>query len=265
MRNIMMAKDKVKYTGALAKNRALIAETIKVFQVYEDGDDFAKLSKKVNALGVLAPLSSNRITDILNQGIKKRYFADSALPSRMKTLSNLPYQDFAQSILLYTARNDNFLYDFIKNVYWPLVDIGKQSISKADVQTFIRDAVESGAIGKPWNADMQEYVIQGLFQAMVDFGFLTKAAGETRQIVRFKVSDRVLLYLAYDLHFAGYSDTNVFSHPDWSLFLQSRDEVRWHFDKMGLDNHIVYQQAADSLHITWLHKDMKEVLHALVG
>ncbi len=253
-----------KYSTNLTKNRALIVETIKIFQEYNEGMSFVELEQQVISTGLLSPLSTNRITSILRLGLKPRYFQDVNITNRIKKLTAVTYQDFIQLLYLYTARTDALLYDFAIQVYKQRIEEGRTQISKEEVTRFLREAVQNGFIKKEWNIDMQEYVIQGLFQTLVDFGFLKKTIGEIRLFVPFSPSDRILLYLAYELHFSGLSDLSVVNHSDWGLFLLSKDRVLMSFKKMDFQNHLILQQAADVLQITWNYKSMDEVINAIL-
>ncbi|HRG77794.1 MAG TPA: DUF1819 family protein [Leptospiraceae bacterium] len=253
-----------KYSANLTKNRALIAETIKIFQEYNEGMSFSELEQRVISTGLLSPLSTNRITSILKLGLKPRYFQDVTIANRIKRLTAISYQDFIQLLYLYTARTDALLYDFVIHVYKHRIEEGRSEISKEEVIRFLREAVQNGFIRKAWNPDMQEYMIQGLFQTLVDFGFLKKRTGETRPFIPFNPSDKILLYLAYELHFSGMSDLVILNHSDWGLFLLSKDRVLMNLKKMDFQNHLIFQQAADVLQITWKYKSMDEVIDALL-
>ncbi|MEN6317837.1 MAG: hypothetical protein ABFD82_03630 [Syntrophaceae bacterium] len=57
-----------------------------------------------------------------------------------------------------------------------------------------------------------------LIGCCINFGLLADVGRTKRAIKQFSIRKDVALYLAYDLHPAGISDTALVQHPDWRLF-----------------------------------------------
>lgn len=262
--NFMVVTKNKKYTAALAKIRALIPETIKVFQVYESNMKFDELEKIVLDKGILAPLSTKRVTDLMRQAIKKRFFSDDSLPQTIKALIRVPKRELDQILYVHAARSDDFLKDIIIEEYYQIVEDRKNEITKNDIKIFLSEAVRKGNLPKLWNDNMIEYVLQGLFQTMVEFGLIKKGIGDKRELQKFSPEKKVLLYLAYDLHFSGLSDQAVVMHEDWKLFMLNENKVHEALKDMSYEQHLIYQYSGDILQITWLYKYMDEVIDAII-
>lgn len=254
-----------KYSTSLSKNRSLIPETIKVLQIYSDGMRFEDLEKSVIQSGVLSPLSSNRIKEILRQGIKKRFFLKDQLPLYLKKLSSLSLKDYSQILFLYFCRSEYIVYDFIHLFLCPAIKEGRVEINKTDVEVFIQNGLINGKLPEPWKLKMKQYVVQGIFQVLVDYGYLKKSIGFSREILGIQTSETAVIYLAYELHFSGESDYSILNHTDWNLFLLSKDNVIQQFENLSYQNHIIFQHAVDIVHITWKYKSMEEVIDVLLG
>jgi hypothetical protein len=253
------------YTSALTKNRSLIFETKKILQEYEIGMPFEILEKRILEKGILSPLSGSRIVEILRQGIKLRYFLNVSIADTLKKLLSVNQQEVEQLFYLYTARKEAILYDFITKVYYPASLESKTIISKKDVDKLFQEGELNGLLPKRWRPETERYIVQGLFQTMVDFGLLQKGKGEHRAISTLIPKNNVLLYLVYDLHFSGFSDYSILSHPDWQLFLMNQKDVHEELKKMSYHKHLIYQYSGDVFQITYRYKTMEEIIHAILG
>jgi len=172
-------------------------------------------------------------------------------------------QLFSDLCLLYAARNDDLLRDSVTRIYWPAVAEGRLTLSPQNVVEFLRRAEGDGRLPKPWSEQVKVKVARGVLKAMVDFGLLVEVSRTRRELIRFRPTDRTIVYLAYDLHFAGSTDAAVVEHRDWSLFGLTRPDVASALDRLSAEGWWLAQVAGSVVRITWKIANMEEVVDAL--
>jgi len=59
-----------------------------------------------------------------------------------------------------------------------------------------------------------------------DFGLLGRPAREGRPLLPFRIEQKVISYLTYELHFSGAGDNALLAHEDWQRLRQRMDEER---------------------------------------
>ena len=96
-----------------------------------------------------------------------------------------------------------------------------------------------------------------------DFGLLEGGRKTTRKILPFRIETKVMIFLAYDLHFSGLGDNRVLGHPDWGLFGLEREDVLNEFKRLALQGWWIIQSAGEATRIGWQYQTMEEVVDVL--
>jgi len=107
--------------------------------------------------------------------------------------------------------------------FWPECRAGALILTLADVLDFLEEAVHSGvwtSLGRHRASEKS----QRASWRTAGFGFLREARRGQPEIVRYRVSDETVAYLAHDLHFVDLPDATVVEDPDWGLFGMDRKE-----------------------------------------
>ena len=79
----------------------------------------------------------------------------------------------------------------------------------------------------------------------------------------FEFNKKTIAFLAYDLHFAGFGDNAVISHPDWELLGLPKEDLREEMKRLSLKGFFIVQSAGDVISIGWNYKSWEELIDAI--
>jgi hypothetical protein len=140
---------------------------------------------------------------------------------------------------------------------------GQDAISTDDAKDFVVEANQNGKTIRYWSDNMIKRVSSYLTGCCADFGMLEKGRKSVRKIIPFRVQQKNIALLAYDLHFAGFGDNAVISHPDWELFGLQKEDLREEMKRLSLKGFFIIQSAGDVISIGWNYKSWEELIHAI--
>ena len=127
-----MPADK-KYTTALAKGQGIIDETLALLNIWEQGMTAKQLADRAVEEGVLSRATAKRARDLVFEAFAPRYLIDGARPaiylSELLNAGAIP-TTLNQLLLVYAARANAVLHDFINEVYWAKYSAGASSLGK---------------------------------------------------------------------------------------------------------------------------------------
>lgn len=252
------------YTTQLQAGLGLIAETRLLFDLYEDGMTIAQLSEKALQSGQFPLISARRLHNIISECFAPRFLRASGVALALKKLAgSLSRQEFSQLLLLYTARANLILYEFIRDFYWPRYSSGRDSITLDDAREFVLTAVREGKTQKPWSDITIKRISSYLVSSCADYGLLSDNVRGPRRILPFRIQPKVAAYLSYDFKFQGLGDNQILGHSDWQLFGLEREDARDQLKRLSLQGFLIMQSAADVTQISWTYKHMDEVIDVL--
>ncbi len=252
----------VKYNSDLLKSTGLIQETIVLIETYEPGMSVDELYSIAVESNILSKASNSRIKDIIKHAFYRRYvignekIAENLKFLRTKFIGN---DTFLQLLLVYTCRANTILGDFIKTVYYDVINKGYQVIDTTDPQKFISEAVKDGRIEKPWADSTKKKVSEHIIATLIDFKLIDKV----KKILPFHITDLTVNYLIHELHFKGYSDDQIVYANDWPLFGLHKEDVLNTMERLSFQGHFIYQHSGELLKIAWKYKTMKESIDGI--
>ena len=164
---------------------------------------------------------------------------------------------------LFTCRANLILADFVSHVYWELYAGGYDYISTEHAENFILDSINEGKMEKRWEESTIKRQTSYLIGCCVDFGLLEKGRGETKQIKPFYLSDALKLYLTYDLHLSGLSDSALISHKNWSFFGFKPSDVLNELRTLSQKGFFIIQSGGGVTTISWKNFDMNDLCNAI--
>ena len=209
------------YSVHLAKGQGMIPETIVLLNLWQPGISAQELRDDVISNGLLPKATAYRVSDIVTRVFAQRYLGKEETPAKwLKRLVERGWigDRLSQLLLIYTARVNLILRDFICEVYWPHYRAGAHLIHRQEGVNFLRSASAAGKLRNRWSDAMQAKVVRYLFASLSDFGLIRNLPRNQREILSFAIFPTTASYLAYELHFSGLSDGNLVDHPDWALF-----------------------------------------------
>ena len=259
-----MAADR-NYTTQFQAGLGMVQETIALLRLWEPGTSPSALADRVIAEGLFARNTARRARNLAAEMFAPRYLKNNGEPAlRLRRLldGHLVHETLVQLFFLQTARAQQILADFVRDVYWPKYGAGSNAVTKADAETFIQRALDEGRMSKRWSESTIHGVSGYLVGCCADFGLL-EGGVSSRTIRRFYIRPEATLYLTYDLHFSGFSDRDVVTHVDWQLFGLEASEVLRLISNLSHDRHLEVQSGADLIQISWKYRTMEECIDVL--
>jgi hypothetical protein len=254
------------YTVALAKGQGMPSETILLLKAWQEGMSAVELKRRVIAEGLLPKATNYRTSDLVSRVFAPRYLSNGATAAKnLKQLLvlNFPADRLLQLFLIYTARANLILRDFITDVYWPHYNTGSRVLQRQEAFDFMKSARAAGHMAKNWSDAMKTKMTRYLLSALTDFKLTRDMPQGRREIVPFGIQPTTTLYLAHDAHFSGLSDHAVLAHADWKLFGLDRQKVLEELRKVADEGHFIVQFSGDLLRVSWKHKTMEECLDGI--
>ncbi len=252
------------YTTRLGAGQGMIDETRLMLDLWYEGMDAQALNQAALQSGLFPNMSARRLRNFVIECFKPRYLTDKALPARFlqQLQPTLSTREFEQLLFIYTCRANIVLADFVREVYWLAYASGRNEISNDEARIFVDRAVSDNKTTTQWSENMIQRVSGYLTGTCADFGLLEKGRKKNRQVLPYRLEQRVAAILVYDLHFAGHGDNSVVSHRDWALFGLEPADVIDELKRLTLKGWLIVQAAGNVVRIGWEHNSMQEVIDA---
>lgn len=252
------------FTTQLQAGLGLIDETKKLLEVYQPGMSAPALCVAALASGRFPLVTARRLRNIVVECFAPRYLRSPGVASQLQRLApQLSAAELGQLFFLYTARANLVLADFVREVFWPRYAAGRNDLELEDSRAFVINSVREGKTRKPWSEITTNRIASYLIGCCVDYGLLNVTGRNKRSVAPYRIHSKVAAYLAYELRFSGLGDNRIVSHPDWKLFGLEPHDVRDQLKRLSLQGHLIFQAAADVVHIGWIYKNMEEVIDVI--
>jgi hypothetical protein len=254
------------YTTNLSKAQGMVPETLELLELWEPGMSVGELKARVRAMGALGKATQVRVDDLVGRAFAQRYLTGGGKPAkwlRQLLMTRARRGLLRQLTLVYTARANLILHDFIREVFWLKYSSRAGEVTKQDARDFIEKAVSRGALEKRWSDSMVERVTRYLLGTLVDFELIASNQFGQRQIRPLFILPETVVFLSYELHFDGAEDEAIARHRDWGLFGLSPADVIASLDKAATQGHLFVQHSGSLLRVEWKYKTMEEMLDAL--
>ena len=247
-----------KYTYGLAKGCALIEETLALLSIYQEGMTKDSLANYVHETNFLSRCTAKRSEDIVKLVFYPRFMkSNPKVASWLRTIRErgLMLSQFKQLLLLYCARENAVVYDYIVQNLNELRRNGAEKLPKNDTLFFIENIVETGLAqwGEPARKRNSGYIKSML----MDFDLTNKKD----EILPYEISDFTVLYLMHELHFAGLSDSAIWNHEDWQLFGLDKYSTLEHIMQLNIKGGYIAQNTGDLITISWNYQTMEDFIN----
>ena len=255
-----------RYTTNLAKAQGIIPETYELLDLWEPGMSGSELSGRVKETGALGKPTHVRMEDVVTRGFARRYLIKDSQPASWlkRLIERGASRAFVrQLMLIYTARANPILHDFVREVYWRKNLTATREITKADARDFIERAISVDRIDPPWSEAMRERVARYLLGTLEDFQMTEEVRNGRRRIRAPIILPQTTVYLAHELHFSGLTEEQITTHLDWGLFRLTPVEVIGLLQKAAAQGHLFLQHSGAVLRIEWHYADMESVIDAI--
>ena len=255
----MLIENKITYNSNLLKGTGLIQEMLVLVEAYTPGESALDFQKRVIKEGLLSKSTDNRTIDVVRNVFRKR-FLDQKLDvtTYIKSMRDeyVSMDVITQLFLIYTCRANPILADFISEVYFPTVQIGKVVLSSEDTRRFIKESLSDGKIKESWSDETIERVSRHINACLIDFGLVDKS----KHILPFRAIELTVNYLMHELHFQGYSDMAILHHRDWQIFDLDSSSLASVAERISFRGTFIFQFSGEILKIGWNYNNMEEFL-----
>jgi len=254
------------YTTNLSKAQGMLPETFELLELWEPAMTVVELKARVRETGALGRATQVRVDDIVGRAFAQRFLAHDGPPAlhlRRMLQNRVPRGVLRQIILIYTARANRILHDFVREVYWTKCHSGAGEVGKQDARDFIERAVSRGDISPRWSDTMIERVTRYLLGTLVDFELISANSFGQRQIRPLFAAPETIVYLAYELHTAGLDDDAIMRHRDWGLLGLAQADVISSLENAATRGHLFIQHSGAVIRVEWTYASMEDMIDAL--
>lgn len=258
--------DGPRYNIAICKGAALLGETRALLGHWATGEPAEAFAQRVEREGLLGKATAYRVRDIVRRVFVPRYLKPDDRPARiMKAVLdfNLRPAVFKELVLLYSARKDFLLREYVVREFWPSVRRGKLFLDIFAVLSFFSEAITDGKIEKPWSEQVSRKVARGLLGFLREIDFIREPARGRRELVDYRLSDDGMVILARIIQEEGFSGSAIVTHPDWALFGLERTAVLTRLHLIGEDKGLLVQQAGSVVSLNWMVTSTEELVSML--
>ncbi|MBC8641177.1 DUF1819 family protein [Caballeronia sp. EK] len=252
------------YTTQLQAGAGLVEETRLLLSLYEQGMEPQGLMARALESGLFPRVTARRLRNVVLECFAPRYLREPDAAWVLKRLAeHVSRAEFLQLLLLYTARANLILRDFVAQLYWPRYAAGRDGLTSEDSREFVLSGIRAGRTQQPWSDSTVRRISSYLLSCCADYELLSKNIRGQRLIQALRVQDRVAAYLAYDLKFQRLADNQIVGHEDWQLLGLQPDDVRDVLKRLSLQGYLILQAAGDVVHIGWNYKTKGELIDVL--
>ena len=247
-----------KYNNKLGKGCGLIDETLSLLSIYKEGMSKESLADYVHQSNALSKCTELRTNDIIKLVFYHRFMSHNpSLPIWLKTIreKGLMLPQFKQLLMLYCARENAIMYDYIVENLNELRYKGIEKVETENVQHYVMNIVDSGQA--KWSESICIRQVRYIKRVLYDFDMLDKH----NQILPYEISSFTVLYLMHELHFEGLSDVAVWNHEDWKLFGLDKYQVLDKIMEYNLKGGYIAQCTGDLMTISWNYNTMEEFIN----
>lgn len=253
------------YTTKLQAGLGMLVETRNLLDLWSENMSTEQLNQAALESGEFPDITARRLRNVVKECFAPRYLVCDALPARIlkPVIQHLPDSALKQICLVYTARANEIVRDFISEVYWPMYASGRATVGKSHARLFVEESVRDGRTTTPWSESTITRVSTYLGGVCEDFGLLGESRSGERAIEHEHLHPIAALLIAYDLNFQGSPDMLVLESPDWSLFGLDQQATKDVFKRLMHDRHLFLQSAGSASSITWIYKTIGELADAI--
>jgi len=259
--------DERQYTVGISKGAGLLQPFRRLLVCWEPGMPPSRLAQLAQDSGAFGTQSAYRIDDIVTRVFAPRLLRPDDIPARaLRTVvqADLGSAVFCELLMVYSARRDPLLGDFVRDVFWPAAHLGRSSLSLVDALAIIEAGEVAGRMPSPWSDQVKLKVARGLLGALRDFGFVSEAGrtGKPREITKRSVSAHSVFVTAAELRERGLSADDILRSSDWGTLGTEPERVLMEVERVGAGVGVTVQAGGGAVQIAWPNLSMEDLIRA---
>ena len=244
------------FTTRIIKGGALLAETRRLIDVWDDVESVEKNLDRIRAGNLLGLPSRKRTEDTL-QILRQRFVDPDPLVFPVLRALSRDTAGFRDACFFEATRNDELLAFAAEQVLFDWWELGRSSITTEQLDRALLDTTPDPDL-KAWGDATRRRVVHGLLAAFRDFGILEGKANKHLAPPHLTFSGFV--YAAGRLRQLGIVD--IPASGAWRRWLLDERRVRALFleaDRVGL---LRYAEAGTVTRVDWQYDDLGELVDA---
>jgi hypothetical protein len=242
------------------KGSGFVQETLVLLSLWQPGMSSLELQRLAVSRGSLGRYTQYRTAEIVRRLFAPRFLTGSlpaALWLKILLEEGRPSAELRQLLLLYAARSQQILRDFIGRIYWQS-SVQRREISLKETIDFLHAAENDGRIPGHWSDEVKKRVSRGLLRCLYDFDLTSANKNGVCRVLPFAPFPFTVEYLAHELHFRGAGDDGMLESEDWSLFGLDRRGTLEALGAASARGAFILQHAAELTRISWNFASMEE-------
>jgi len=246
------------YNIQLGKGCGLIEETLALLSICDESTTKESLANDVHVNNFLGKWTEKRSIDIVKTVFFPRFMkTNSKVVLWLKSIreKGMMLPQFKQLLMLYCARENAVMYDFIVDYINEYRAINKPVLPKDCIKTFVNGIVDRGEA--KWSESIKERNASYIKAVLVDFDIVNRKG----EILPYEVANFTILYLMHELHFEGLSDVAIWNHEDWQLFGLDKYQVQERILELNMKGGYIAQCTGDLMTISWNYNSMEEFIN----
>lgn len=245
-----------KFTTRIIKGGALLAETRRLIDVWDDVEPVDENLEQIRARNMLGLPSRKRTEDTLRI-LRQRFVDPNAQILPVLRLISRDTAAFRDACYFEATRNDGLLAFAAEHVLFDWWESGRSSITTEQLERALLDTTPDPDL-KTWGDATRRRVMHGLLSAFRDFGILE--GKQNKQLAPPHLTFLGFVYTAGRLRQLGAVDLP--GSDVWRRWLLDDRRVRALFleaDRVGL---LRYAEAGTVSRIDWHSDDFRELVNA---
>lgn len=246
------------YTYNLGKGCGLIEETLSLISICDEATTKESLLQYVHDNNFLSRCTAQRSSDIVKLVFYPRFMKNNPkVPIWLRTIRNrgLMLGQFKQLLMVYCARENAIMYDYIINVLSQLKSNGYPKIPTDSFKLFVDAIVDNGKAS--WGESVKKRNASYIKSVLVDFDIINRRG----DILHYEIDKFTLLYFMHEMHFSGMSDIAIWNNEDWQLFRLDKYAVQEKILENNMRGGYIAQSTGDLMTISWNYKSMEEFIN----
>ena len=246
------------YNYKLGKGCGLVDETLTLLSVYQQGMTKDELYNYVHQINALSKCTEIRSRDIVKQVFFPRFVQRNAnVPLWLKLIreKGVMLPQFKQLLMLYCARENAIMYDYIKEAFNELRLNNESKVDSNKIRGFVDNIVRTGKAD--WGETTCVRQVRNLRGVLMDFDMIDSKYN----ILPYDIANFTVLYLMHELHFEGLSDVAIWNHEDWQLFGLDKYQVQERIMDLNIKGGYIAQCTGDLMTISWNYNSMEDFIN----
>jgi len=245
----------IQFSSKLLKGGALLADTRRLIEVWEDDASTGDNLDRITDGNLLAKNSRTRTADVLKYVLGPRFVAPGrhVIPA-LRLLIRTP-DAFREACYYEASRDDQLLAAFSEGPVFDWYKSGRPTVNLDETSRWLATFLAKHQTA--WTESVQTKVARGLLAALRDFGVFDGANLKRFAVPR--LSTAGFSYVAFRQHEQGVSSRGLVHGNVWRRWLLEESrviELFTHAERLGV---LSYSQAGSLVRVDWKIKSLEEV------